>query len=150
MKQSLQLRLGQQLTMTPQLQQAIRLLQLSTLDLKQEIQEALDSNMMLETEEEGAAREELNGSDGQLPGELQEGAGDQASNQQNDTNNEREVNGESTDIPQELAVKHTLLPLFIQNKTLYVVMENPLDSLVLREIRKTTRLQVIFPEHRPR
>ncbi len=104
MKQSLQLRLGQQLTMTPQLQQAIRLLQLSTLDLKQEIQEALDSNMMLETEEEGAAREELNGSDGQLPGELQEGAGDQASNQQNDTNNEREVNGESTDIPQELAV----------------------------------------------
>jgi len=104
MKQSLQLRLGQQLTMTPQLQQAIRLLQLSTLDLKQEIQEALDSNMMLETEEEGAAREELNGSDGQLPGELQEGAGDQTSNQQNDTINEREVNAESTDIPQELAV----------------------------------------------
>ena len=104
MKQSLQLRLGQQLTMTPQLQQAIRLLQLSTLDLKQEIQEALDSNMMLETEEEGAAREELNGSDGQLPGELQEGAGDPVSNQQNDTNNEQEVNAESTDIPQELGV----------------------------------------------
>ena len=34
--------------MTPQLQQAIRLLQLSTLDLQQEIQEALDSNLMLE------------------------------------------------------------------------------------------------------
>ena len=56
MKQSLQLKLGQQLTMTPQLQQAIRLLQLSTLDLQQEIQEALESNPMLEmTEgEEGA------------------------------------------------------------------------------------------------
>jgi len=51
MKQSLQLKLGQQLTMTPQLQQAIRLLQLSTLDLQQEIQEALDSNPMLEAEE---------------------------------------------------------------------------------------------------
>lgn len=52
MKQSLQLKLGQQLTMTPQLQQAIRLLQLSTLDLQHEIQEALDSNPMLETSED--------------------------------------------------------------------------------------------------
>jgi len=51
MKQSLQLKLGQQLTMTPQLQQAIRLLQLSTLDLQQEIQEALESNPMLELNE---------------------------------------------------------------------------------------------------
>ena len=45
--------MGQQLTMTPQLQQAIRLLQLSTLDLQQEIQEALESNPMLERQEEG-------------------------------------------------------------------------------------------------
>ena len=51
MKQSLQLRLGQQLSMTPQLQQAIKLLQLSTLDLQQEIQQALESNMMLEVDE---------------------------------------------------------------------------------------------------
>lgn len=51
MKASLQLKMGQQLTMTPQLQQAIRLLQLSTLDLQTEIQQALDSNPMLETEE---------------------------------------------------------------------------------------------------
>ncbi|MDF1693029.1 MAG: RNA polymerase factor sigma-54 [Zhongshania sp.] len=48
MKQSLQLKVGQSLTMTPQLQQAIRLLQLSTLDLQQEIQSALDSNPLLE------------------------------------------------------------------------------------------------------
>ena len=40
MKPTIQLRLGQHLTMTPQLQQAIKLLQLSTLELKQEIQEA--------------------------------------------------------------------------------------------------------------
>ncbi|QQE89752.1 RNA polymerase factor sigma-54 [Azotobacter chroococcum] len=52
MKPSLVLKMGQQLTMTPQLQQAIRLLQLSTLDLQQEIQEALDSNPMLERQED--------------------------------------------------------------------------------------------------
>ncbi|MGD8311887.1 MAG: RNA polymerase factor sigma-54, partial [Gammaproteobacteria bacterium] len=51
MKQSLQLRIGQNLTMTPQLQQAIRLLQLSTLELQTEVQNALDSNPMLEQEE---------------------------------------------------------------------------------------------------
>ncbi len=53
-KQSLQLKLGQQLSMTPQLQQAIRLLQLSTLDLQQEIQAALESNPLLEIAEETA------------------------------------------------------------------------------------------------
>ncbi|MBQ0747030.1 MAG: RNA polymerase factor sigma-54 [Marinobacter sp.] len=52
MKASLQLKLGQSLTMTPQLQQAIRLLQLSTLDLQQEIQQALESNPLLETSED--------------------------------------------------------------------------------------------------
>jgi len=53
MKLSLQLKLGQQLTLTPQLQQAIRLLQLSTLDLQQEIHQALESNPMLDLEESG-------------------------------------------------------------------------------------------------
>ncbi|MZR62507.1 RNA polymerase factor sigma-54 [Alcanivorax sp. DP30] len=48
MKPTLQLQIGQQLTMTPQLQQAIRLLQLSTLDLRQEIQQAVESNPLLE------------------------------------------------------------------------------------------------------
>lgn len=52
MKASLQLKMGQSLTMTPQLQQAIRLLQLSTLDLQQEIQQALESNPLLEAPEE--------------------------------------------------------------------------------------------------
>ncbi|MDX1604828.1 MAG: RNA polymerase factor sigma-54 [Candidatus Competibacterales bacterium] len=55
MRQSLQLRLGQQLTMTPQLQQAIRLLQLSSLELQTEIQTALESNFMLERAEDGAS-----------------------------------------------------------------------------------------------
>jgi len=55
MKASLVLKMGQQLAMTPQLQQAIRLLQLSSLDLQQEIQQALESNPMLEREEEDSA-----------------------------------------------------------------------------------------------
>lgn len=53
MKQSLDLRLGQHLTITPQLQQAIRLLQLSSAELQQEIQEALESNPLLEEREVG-------------------------------------------------------------------------------------------------
>lgn len=57
MKQALQFRLGQNLTMTPQLQQAIRLLQLSTLELSTEIQDALDSNMMLEVGDESENNE---------------------------------------------------------------------------------------------
>lgn len=52
MKQSLQLKIGQSLAMTPQLQQAIRLLQLSTLELQGEIQEALETNPLLELEAE--------------------------------------------------------------------------------------------------
>jgi len=59
MKQSLQLRIGQSLTMTPQLQQAIRLLQLSTLELQTEIQEVLESNPMLEVEEDGQSSDPL-------------------------------------------------------------------------------------------
>jgi len=52
MKPSLQLRIGQQLTMTPQLQQAIRLLQLPALELQAQVQQALESNVMLEAEED--------------------------------------------------------------------------------------------------
>ncbi len=52
LKPSLQLRLGQQLTMTPQLQQAIRLLQMPALELQAHIRELLESNVMLEPVEE--------------------------------------------------------------------------------------------------
>ena len=51
MKQALQLKLGQQLTLTPQLQQAIKLLQLSTLDLQEAITQTLESNPLLDEEE---------------------------------------------------------------------------------------------------
>ncbi len=59
LKPALQLRLGQQLTMTPQLQQAIRLLQLPVLELQAQIREALESNVMLEAEEEDSVLESL-------------------------------------------------------------------------------------------
>jgi RNA polymerase sigma-54 factor len=52
LKPSLQLRMGQQLTMTPQLQQAIRLLQLPALELQAHIRELLESNVMLEPVED--------------------------------------------------------------------------------------------------
>jgi RNA polymerase sigma-54 factor len=57
LKPSLQLRLSQQLTMTPQLQQAIRLLQLPIMELQTQIQTALDENVMLEVEEPENATE---------------------------------------------------------------------------------------------
>ena len=95
MKPSIQLRLGQHLTMTPQLQQAIRLLQLSSIDLKQEIQEALESNLILEVEEDDPGdTQEKNKS-----GEVAEDAPTQ-----NDSNNEQEINVETEVIPNELPV----------------------------------------------
>jgi len=54
MKPSLQLRIGQQLAMTPQLQQAIRLLQLPALDLQAHVRETLETNVMLEAEDDAA------------------------------------------------------------------------------------------------
>ncbi|MEJ2576300.1 MAG: RNA polymerase factor sigma-54, partial [Gammaproteobacteria bacterium] len=79
--------------------QAIRLLQLSTLDLKQEIQDALESNLMLETEEDGQLREQqakgVNGDDT---------GGDEIKGQLNEADNEREINVESTSMPDELPV----------------------------------------------
>ena len=50
-KLSLQLKIGQHLTMTPQLQQAIRLLQMPVLELNAQLQEVLETNVMLELEE---------------------------------------------------------------------------------------------------
>ncbi|MBL4822858.1 MAG: RNA polymerase factor sigma-54 [Colwellia sp.] len=63
MRPTLQLRIGQQLTMTPQLQQAIKLLQLSTLELQQEIQEILESNPLLEVNEDQTSDADNNAAD---------------------------------------------------------------------------------------
>ncbi|MBP6777065.1 MAG: RNA polymerase factor sigma-54 [Piscinibacter sp.] len=55
MKPSLQVRLSQHLSLTPQLQQSIRLLQLSTLELQQEVEQMLGENPFLEADESDAA-----------------------------------------------------------------------------------------------
>ena len=57
MKPTLQVRLSQHLALTPQLQQSIRLLQLSTLELHQEVEQMLEQNPFLEHEEESAPME---------------------------------------------------------------------------------------------
>ena len=70
MKPSLQLRIGQQLAMTPQLQQAIRLLQLPALDLQAHVRETLETNVMLEAEDdaaEGVGTEPLTGAEEAAP-----------------------------------------------------------------------------------
>ena len=99
MKASLQLKIGQSLTMTPQLQQAIRLLQLSSMELQVEIQEALESNMMLETAEEASTEN----SDAEKP----EGNNPEENNPEEnllDTTQEMGSAAEPDNIPDELAV----------------------------------------------
>ena len=63
MKPSLQLKLSQHLALTPQLQQSIRLLQLSTLELEQELEKYLQENPLLEREEEEYAPQQTSVSD---------------------------------------------------------------------------------------
>ena len=101
MKQSIQLRMGQSLTMTPQLQQAIRLLQLSTMDLQAEIQQALDSNPMLETEEDAG------GGAGDAQGESESGNDEYAGGGESageSANEDMVGDSQMADIPDELPV----------------------------------------------
>ena len=77
MKQTLQLKLSQHLALTPQLQQSIRLLQLSTLELNQEIENFLQENPLLEREDEPAPETPLYSASGdalQAPRESHDGA----------------------------------------------------------------------------
>jgi RNA polymerase sigma-54 factor len=75
MKPTLQFRLSQHLTLTPQLQQSIRLLQLSTIELNQEIERLLMENPILEREEvEG----DVSGAPGSAPDALRSSATDAA------------------------------------------------------------------------
>ncbi len=83
MRPTLQLKMGQQLTMTPQLQQAIRLLQLSSLELQQEIQEALDSNPLLENDDEHGDVEHI-----ELPADNHDRHNEEESHTNNDDGSE--------------------------------------------------------------
>jgi len=127
MKLSLQLKLGQQLTMTPQLQQAIRLLQLSTLDLQQEIQEALESNPLLEIDEsgdspEGDSERELNEGEeftatANTVDNAQESFSDSDNYNEQDANSEFSSgdNWEDKDIPNDLSVDSSWDDIYTNN-----------------------------------
>ncbi|MGH6636416.1 MAG: RNA polymerase factor sigma-54 [Gammaproteobacteria bacterium] len=105
MKQSLQLRLGQNLTMTPQLQQAIRLLQLSTVELNVEVQQALESNMMLEpADDDGDSATELEFGTNSQSGETQQQDAVETPTETTELDTAAALSGEDQDIPSELAV----------------------------------------------
>jgi RNA polymerase sigma-54 factor len=101
MKQSIQLRLGQHLSMTPQLQQAIKLLQLSSLELQQEIQEVLDTNFMLEEGEESERFQAADAADIRLP---QDQTPELPTATVQEQTVERELQVESQEMPDELPV----------------------------------------------
>ena len=92
MKPALQFRLHQQLTLTPQLQQAIRLLQLSQLELEVELRQIAEGNPLLEFAEDSA---ELDSADGDVEEYADPAAADGSSNI--DGENERDDNGEWAD-----------------------------------------------------
>ena len=73
MKPTLQLKLSQHLTLTPQLQQSIKLLQLSTIELNQEIEQHLLDNPLLERDEEPSEEQRADEAD---MAALEEGSGD--------------------------------------------------------------------------
>ncbi|MCJ0766041.1 RNA polymerase factor sigma-54 [Variovorax terrae] len=89
MKQGLSLRVSQHLALTPQLQQSIRLLQLSTLELSQEVEQMLDDNPFLELTLDEAPREEFGLAQADAPaqddGHEAEVAPDSIANYQGDT-----------------------------------------------------------------
>mgnify|MGYP000082367211 FL=1 len=137
MKLSLQLKLGQQLTMTPQLQQAIKLLQLSTLDLQQEIQEALETNPMLEIDEEFEGAEFRNNSGGDEGGSGPSGqepevpeatstseGGDYA--EAPDFNSDESWNDQ--DIPEDLSVDTSWDDIYVDNQPMSSGSSNDSDE----------------------
>ncbi len=131
MKQSLQLKLSQQLTLTPQLQQSIRLLQLSTLELNQELEKFLMENPLLERSDvesesapaplNGAAREEYASSPGN-------GQSDDAPNGESATDIDwftdapaaafRRDDGEDSEYPQQAASTQTLCEYLMEQLAL--------------------------------
>ena len=100
MKPGLQLKLSQHLALTPQLQQSIRLLQLSTLELSQEIEQAMSDNPLLERDDDPMAGSLRLGNDGAISSERTPAA---------ETNGEADHAGDSGDSAAEF--EHADAPL---------------------------------------
>src|SRR5512135_1269065 len=124
MKPGLSLRISQHLALTPQLQQSIRLLQLSTIELNQEIEQALADNPLLERDDDPLAHAvrvkpdgsiagnespapgpgaEADSGEAPAPGESGEGATDAGSDSTLDWGARGEGRGEDDDSPREWA-----------------------------------------------
>lgn len=156
MKQSLQLKLSHQLTLTPQLQQSIRLLQLSTQELNQEISQMLQENPMLERGEESL----YSGGEGEAPQQQQEAEtspggeadsvyeemawGDRhvSSGSSDDEDEDRgfqQADEESRSLRQHLLSQAAMIPLGERDRQLVCLMIEALDedgylSLSLEEL----------------
>ncbi len=150
MKQTLQLRLSQHLALTPQLQQSIRLLQLSTLELNQEIEQFLHDNPLLEREERYEAAEEAPAftpsSDAMTatqpapeeppapavdePGwgmELSHGSGNRDPNDDSDTD-DGEIQAAATSLRDHLTSQLALTPLPERDRALVAFLIEALDD----------------------
>jgi RNA polymerase sigma-54 factor len=151
MKQTLQLRLSQHLALTPQLQQSIRLLQLSTLELNQEIEKFLQDNPLLEREEiepptytpsaDALSTTSTTTSTSQSEGEGEGGSGDGAASQdwfneggagyqrgEDDESDFPEIQAASTSLRDHLAAQLALTPLAPMDRNLVRFLIEALDD----------------------
>ena len=139
MKISLQLKIGQQLTMTPQLQQAIRLLQLSSLDLHQEIQQNLYDNPLLELAEESEDLPENTSENSAHNAETKplEEAPDSAT---------QDLNGDDwgTKIPQDLPVDANWDDIYQPTTSLKNTSSEPLDFENVHHVTESLRDHLLW------
>ncbi|MCL4682222.1 MAG: RNA polymerase factor sigma-54 [Rhodocyclaceae bacterium] len=150
MKQTLQLKLSQHLALTPQLQQSIRLLQLSTLELNQEIENFLQENPLLEREDEPAPETPLYSASGdalQAPTESLDGAmpepnfgdaspadweGGGTSAARDDRNDDEpsyaEIQAAATSLRDHLGTQLAMMPLSERDRSLVRLLIEALDD----------------------
>jgi len=151
MKQTLQLKLSQHLALTPQLQQSIRLLQLSTLELNQEIENFLQENPLLEREDEPAPEAPVYSSSGdalQAPAESLDGAAPEpnfgdaspvdwigeggASTPRDDRNDDEpsyaEIQATVTSLRDHLGTQLAMMPLSERDRSLVRLLIEALDD----------------------
>jgi len=148
MKQTLQLKLSQHLALTPQLQQSIRLLQLSTLDLNQEIETFLQENPLLERDDEPAPAYAASGDALQAPTESLDGAapepgfgdagpgdwlGEGAGTAPRDDRNEdepsyAEIQAAATSLRDHLGSQLAMMPLSERDRSLVRLLIEALDD----------------------
>ncbi len=173
MKQSLQLKLSQHLTLTPQLQQSIRLLQLSTVELNQEMEAFIQSNPLLERADAEWA-EEGGGSSAEQPFESRaeapepapepreteapamdefdesgwwsEGAGRGGRDDEDEEQDARQAVAESPTLRQHLNWQLNLMPLSERDKQIVALLIDALDDDGYLTISPEELLAILPPE----